>query len=412
MRSQIGYLAGLLIGNSHLQGTSHQNLILGKGRLGQMSKNLLRILTIATMLFAGSIAAVEPAVAGISYQVSFNSNYGSGVMARATIPSTGKALPLAKFIRDDFKFLGWSITKNGPVKYKNRAVIKPKSKLTLYAQWQSKVTAPELFGHDIGNLLWSDSFSGTTGSKVSSANWTTRYCGHDASNGGGSCWGESQYYTPDAIRLDQGNAVITTNRITTKPDNVGECLATPCRFTSGRFDTQGKVSFKYGYIETRMKMPVGGTNWPAFWALGDSMTDVGWPLAGEIDIAEQGGDRPTRASSAVHFSNIDLADCCDNHRYVVGELVGVANYQTDFHTYGLAWKPDELEFFVDRELMFTAPRDNIGENYWAFNAPFFLIFDNATGPFGGSYTGWQSSQTLIDYVRVWQLDGKGTVIKH
>jgi hypothetical protein len=54
----------------------------------------------------------------------------------------------------------------------------------------------------------------------------------------------------------------------------------------------------------------------------------------------------------------------------------------------------------------------MGENYWVFNSPFFLILENATGPFGGEYTGWQSSQTLIDYLRVWQLDGKGMVIKH
>jgi beta-glucanase (GH16 family) len=161
-----------------------------------------------------------------------------------------------------------------------------------------------------------------------------------------------------------------------------------------------------------MKMPVGGANWPAFWALGDSITDVGWPLSGEIDIAEQGGDRPTRNSSAVHYSNLNQATCCDNHRYVVGEIVDEADYTADFHTYGLAWTPNMLQFYVDGELFYTVYPGNMGENYWAFNAPFFLIFDNATGPFGGDYTNWQSSQTVIDYVRVWQLDGKGTVIKH
>jgi beta-glucanase (GH16 family) len=211
---------------------------------------------------------------------------------------------------------------------------------------------------------------------------------------------------------EQGNAVITTKRVTSAPANSGQCLAAPCRFVSGRFDTQGKVSFQYGYIEARIKMPVGGTNWPAFWALGDSITEVGWPLSGEIDIAEQGGDRPTRNSSAVHYSNQDIATCCDNHRYVVGEILDEANYQSDFHTYGMAWTPDLMQFYVDRELYWTVYPGNMGQHYWVFNEPFFLILNNATGPFGGNYTGWQTSETKIDYVRAWQLDGEGTVIRH
>ena len=382
-----------------------------------MPKNLAILWTLLAIVALGTFGVNEKANATSNLIISFNPNYGLGYMENIVTTRSGRSLPANKFTRDDFSFDGWSVSKDGPVKYKNKAVIKPKSKLILYAHWVSKVTPPELLGHDVGKPLWSDSFSGSSGSKVNSANWTTRYCGHDASNGGGSCWGESQYYTPDAIKLDgsvQGNAVITTNRVNSAPANSGPCLAAPCRFTSGRFDTQGKVSFKYGYIETRIKMPVGGANWPAFWAIGDSITTVGWPLSGEIDIAEQGGDRPTRNSSAVHYSDVKLGPntCCDNHRYVVGEIVDEADYTSDFHTYGLAWTPNLLQFYVDRELYYTVYPGNMGQNYWVFNSPFFLILENATGPFGGNYTGWQSSQTLIDYVRVWQLDGKGTVIKH
>ena len=387
------------------------------GRLTLMRVRLIRFITIASFIIAGSAAVVTPADALTTYSITFDANLGSGTMPKTSISSTGANLPAVTFTREDYKFDGWSTIKNGTVKYKDKAVLKAKSKITLYAHWTLDVVKPELLMHTVGSLLWTDTFSGNQGSVVNSKNWTTRYCGHDASNGGGSCWGESQYYTPDAIKLDgsaQGNAVITTNRVNSAPANSGPCLAAPCRFTSGRFDTQGKVSFKYGYIETRMKMPVGGANWPAFWAIGDSITTVGWPLSGEIDIAEQGGDRPSRNSSAVHYSNVKLSPntCCDNARYVVGEIVDEADYTADFHTYGLAWTPNLLQFYVDRELYYTVYPGNMGQNYWVFNSPFFLILENATGPFGGNYTGWQSSQTLIDYVRVWQLDGKGTVIRH
>lgn len=379
-----------------------------------MRRSTLRTVGITLVVLVSSLNLVAQADAVSSHTITFNSNAGLGSMAAVKVPTTGKALPSSKFVRDGFSFAGWALNPTGVVKYKDKAVLKPKGKTTLYARWTSVVPTPTLINYTVGKLLWSESFSGEARSKVSSANWTTRYCGHSPANGGGSCFGESQYYSPDAIALDgsaQGNAVITTTRVTRAPANSGACLAAPCRFVSGRFDTQGKVSFKYGYIEARIKMPVGGTNWPAFWALGDSITELGWPLTGEIDIAEQGGDRPTRNSSAVHYSNQNIATCCDNHRYVMGEILDEANYQSDFHTYGIAWTEDLMQFYVDRELFWTVYPGNVGEHHWAFNEPFFLILNNATGPFGGDYTGWQGSETKIDYVRAWQLDGQGTVTR-
>ncbi len=360
----------------------------------------------------------SPATASTSYfTVTFDANGGSGVMPKQAIPAKGKALLSVKYVRDSHRFIGWSINKTGVVKYLNTSVIKPKSKLTLYAQWKTTVTKPVLLGYQLGKLLWSDSFSGSSGTLIDSTNWTARYCGHSNDNGGGTCHNsEKQWYTPDAIRLDgtaQGNAVITSKKVTVAPTNAGSCLSAPCSFTSGRFDTQKKVSFKYGYIETRIKMPAGGANWPAFWALGDSMSDVGWPLAGEIDIAEQGGNLPMRNSAAVHFSKTNQATCCGNHDYVVGEEKNVTNYQADFHTYGLAWLPDRLEFYVDREVFWTVTPTNV-QGYWVFNKPFFLILNNAVGGsagFGGNYTGWSESKTIIDYVRAWELNGQGSVVK-
>jgi len=357
------------------------------------------------------------AAAATSYTVTFNANGGSGVMAKQTLPAKGKALSAVKFTLDSHRFIGWSLTKSGPVRYYNQSVVNPKSKLNLYAQWKATVVAPTLLGHKLGKLLWSDSFTGKSGGLINSTNWTARYCGHGSENGGGTCHNsEKQWYTPDAIRLDgtpQGNAVITTKKVSVAPSDAGECKSPPCSYTSGRFDTQEKVSFKYGYIEARIKMPAGGANWPAFWALGDAMTDVGWPLAGEIDIAEQGGNLPMRNSAAVHFSKTNVATCCGNHSYVVGEEVNQANYQQDFHTYGLAWQPNRLEFYVDREVFWTVTPANV-QGQWVFNEPFFLILNNAVGGnvgFGGSYTGWLESKTVIDYVHAWQLNGQGSVVK-
>jgi uncharacterized repeat protein (TIGR02543 family) len=385
-----------------------------------MRAKFLGILTATVIVFAGLAAPnlSNPAsAAATSYTVTFDANGGTGVMAKQIISVKGKALTANKFVKDAHRFSGWSLTRTGSVKYFNSAVVKPKSKLTLYAKWTVNVSTPVLNGLTVGKLLWSDSFSGKTGGLLDSSNWTARYCGHENDNGGGTCHNnEKQWYTPDAVRLDgssQGNAVITTKKVTAAPANSGSCLNPPCSFSSGRFDTQKKVSFKYGYIETRMKMPAGGGNWPAFWALGDSMSQVGWPLAGEIDIAEQGGNLPMRNSAAVHFSNTNNATCCGNHRYISEDVVNLGNYQSGFHTYGLAWLPNRLEFYVDRELFWTVIPSNV-QGHWAFNEPFFLIFNNAvqgSAGFGGNYSGWAESKTEIDYVHAWQLNGQGSVVK-
>ena len=264
--------------------------------------------------------------------------------------------------------------------------------------------------HAIGEVIWAEEFNNN--SALDSKIWTTRYCGHDANNGGGTCHNnESQYYLPEAVSVDKsGNAVITTKYVTSKP-SVGTCLGGKCAFTSGRFDTQEKVSFLYGYVEARIKMPKGSGNWPAFWMLGTNITSIGWPNSGEVDIAEGFGNAKTRASSAIHYST-NGSGCCDNHlydhiRYDIGQ-----DYSADFHTYGLAWLPNEIKFYVDRKLTLRTSSATIRSALWPFNTPNFLILNNAVSyfdGFGGAWDGWQSSEMLIDYVRQYKIDGRGEV---
>ncbi len=379
------------------------------------TKTALTAFSVITTLLLGAIQ-YSPASAATKYTITFKANGGDGVMSKQSAASSGTKLTTNKYSLFERAFAGWALTATGAVKYKNGAIIKPTKNTTLYARWSWARTLPILSGHQVGALLWSDEFTAKSGSPVDATSWTARYCGHEDTNGGGTCHNdEPQWYTPDALRTDgtgQGNMVITTKRVSSTPTDAGPCLTSACYYTSGRFDTQGKVSFQYGYIEARMQMPVGGANWPAFWALGDSMSSVGWPLAGEIDIAEEGGNLPMRASSAVHYSTVNQATCCGNHLYEYSQLLNVANYQTSFHTYGLAWSPSKMEFYVDRQLFWTVTPSTLRSNVWSFNSPFFLILNNATGPFGGNWDGWSQSQTKIDYVRAWKLDGQGTVTKH
>ena len=273
---------------------------------------------------------------------------------------------------------------------------------------------PKIAGLVIGKLLWSDDFAGQAGSQASSTSWTPRRCGHAASNGGGTCHNnEQQYYIPEAIAQDgsvNGNLIITTKRITQPPTNAGICYVGLCSFTSGRLDTQGKLSFKYGFIESRIKMPAGSGNWPAFWMLGDNINQVGWPYSGEMDIVEIHSDRPSITTSATHFSATDTPNtCCDNHRFVFDEVnFGRVNVSSDFHTYAIAWLPNSISYYFDGQLVGSATPSRVSGK-WVFNEKFFLILNNAVGSFGGSWANLQSSTMSIDWVRSYQLNGYGEV---
>jgi len=283
---------------------------------------------------------------------------------------------------------------------------------------KAEAEKPKVQGLIIGNLLWSDDFKGSKDSAIDSKNWSARNCHRTPSGmGGGACFdSEVVYYAPSAIKLDgseDGAAVISTTRITgALQSDVGACLTSSCAFVSGRFDTQGKVAFQYGFIEARIKMPVGSGNHPAFWMLGENINQVGWPTSGEMDITEIHGNDPYTTTSATHYStSYSPNNCCSNHFYKVASLGVGADVSAGYHTYAVAWLPDSISYYVDNRLISTTTPQNLG-GYWSFNDKFFLILNNAVNAsFSGSWANLQSSTMSIDWVRSYQLNGQGQVFR-
>jgi len=277
---------------------------------------------------------------------------------------------------------------------------------------------PKVAGLVIGKLLWSDDFVGAKDSAINSSNWSARNCHRTpAGMGGGACFdSEVVYYAPSAITLDgsdDGAAVISTKRITgALPSDAGKCLTAYCAFVSGRFDTHGKVSFQYGFIEARIKMPAGSGNHPAFWMLGDNINQVGWPYSGEMDITEIHGNDPMATTSATHYSTTNSPNtCCGNHQYKVAALGVGADVTAGYHTYAVGWMPNSISYYVDNRLISTTTPSNLG-GLWVFNSKFFLILNNAVNEgFSGSWQNLQSSSMTIDWVRSYQINGYGEVFK-
>ena len=89
-------------------------------------------------------------------------------------------------------------------------------------------------------------------------------------------------------------------------------------------------------------------------------------------------------------------------------MVPLKTAEEDFHTYGITWTPDSMDFYLDdpENVVNTyAPEVKTAEN-WPFDAPFFLIMNFAVGGAWGGQKGvdeniWPQSM-IVDYVRVYQ----------
>ena len=264
-------------------------------------------------------------------------------------------------------------------------------------------------------LLWSDEFNGKKGSAPSAKTWSREI--------GGGGWGNSerQYYTDKALNAAMdgaGRLVITAKRISNEyAEQVGDDPGTEdilnrcseCQFTSARMKTARKVSFQYGRVEARMKLPQGVGTWPAFWMLGGDLLDgVPWPECGEIDIMEFRGDIPDQATSAIHGPTTPQGSGL-GARYL-----SMAPLSDGYHTYAIEWKKNSIDFIVDGRVNGTYSSRDTGARGWVYNQEFFIILNLAMG---GTYAGEYIDPTLnqaqlnIDYIRFYSVNGVGKVIK-
>lgn len=264
-------------------------------------------------------------------------------------------------------------------------------------------------------LLWSDEFNGKKGARPSAKVWSAEI--------GGGGWGNSerQYYTDKSANASMdgaGRLIITADRISNEyAEQIGTVPGTEdilnrcseCQFTSARLKTARKLSFMYGRVEARIKMPVGVGTWPAFWMLGGDLLDgVPWPECGEIDIMEFRGDISDRATHALHGPTTPK-----------GSGLGAAflSYEplsNGFHTYAIEWKKDRIDFIVDGRVNGTFSVADTGRRGWVYNQEFFLILNLAMG---GTYAGEYIDPTLnqaqlsVDYIRFYSVNGVGKVLK-
>ncbi|MBT8305647.1 MAG: glycoside hydrolase family 16 protein [Maribacter sp.] len=230
-------------------------------------------------------------------------------------------------------------------------------------------------------LIWEENFDGDS---LNESSWNYEL-GDGCPNLCG--WGnnEVQVYTKSNHSFRDGFLHISAK----KEDSL---------ITSTRITTKDKFEFKYGRVEARAKLPVGKGVWPAFWMLGSNISEVGWPLCGEIDILEYVGKEPNMIFTSLHTQ--------DSHGNTINtKKTRIADIEEGFHTYMVDWSPDKIEFSVDDDLLYTFDPKERSRAVWPFDKPFYLILNLAIG---GNFGGPDIDDSIfpqdfvIDYIRVYQ----------
>ena len=243
--------------------------------------------------------------------------------------------------------------------------------------------------------VWSDEFDGPAGAAIDTTKW--RY---DIGDGcPGVCgWGnnEKEYYRSDTSNIAQNGQGQLQIVARVAPAGL-TCYYGPCRYTSAKITTNGKMFADQGRVEARIKLAAGQGLWPAFWMLGKNIGTVGWPTCGELDIMENRGSNPSLMSSAVHGPGYS-----GNTPFVHAQGAVV----TDFHVYAVQWDSLGISFFVDSILHYVVGRGTVQQRgNWVFDQQFFVILNLAIG---GNFDGDPQSDTifpatmLVDYVRVYK----------
>jgi beta-glucanase (GH16 family) len=229
-------------------------------------------------------------------------------------------------------------------------------------------------------LVWSDEFTGST---IDDSKWKF---------GTGATNDNVHYYTNRSENINIVDNVL--NIIALKESYNG------FSYTSALIKT--KISWRYGRIEARIKLPATNGFVPAFWMLPEDDIYGWWPNSGEIDIMEHPTNQVSTIYGTVHTEKYNLFAGVDPPQ---GSNIEIPDAETEFHIYAAEWTEDQIDFYVDDQLYYSFINDNDGSATWPFDRSFYIILNLAVG---GGWVGDPDQTTVfpaimeVDYVRVYQ----------
>lgn len=213
-------------------------------------------------------------------------------------------------------------------------------------------------------------------------------------------WDKASGFSKDNLIVEGGFAKLRYEKKTGHHND--DPKAKKFDYTTGFLDTYDKWTQRYGYLETRTKLPRSPGLWPAFWLMPDRGAAAGekWKRqstgegAMEFDIVEhltRWG--PYRYNIAMHWDGYGKG-----HKAIGTSNVYIQPDKDGFVTTGLLWLPGSAVYYFNGVEVARWETDRMS------NIQSHLMY---TLPQGG----WDNNEVddkqlpadfVIDYVRVWQ----------
>ncbi len=187
---------------------------------------------------------------------------------------------------------------------------------------------------------------------------------------------DSWYYSPDAIAIEDGrlNLFILQDYAQDPP------------YSSGSITTRGKMTFEYGRLDIRAKMPRGQGITTSIQLITDNAERLP-----SLTIAEVDGARPDELyNRIVPIESGDLAQS--------SKVSTVADTSDDFHIYTIEWSEQTVAYYMDSVLLFT-------ESHSILQQPMYLSIHAQVGGEGmlePDHTTVFPNVMQVDYIRYYR----------
>ncbi|MEY3895000.1 MAG: hypothetical protein RLZZ214_519 [Verrucomicrobiota bacterium] len=213
-------------------------------------------------------------------------------------------------------------------------------------------------------------------------------------------WDKRTHFSKDNVIVKDGNLILRVERKTGRHNDKPDGKETD--YATGFAGTYGKWVQRYGYFESRLKLPSAPCLWPAFWLMpdrgegkGDQGARQSTNFGGmEFDIVEQLSIYGTqRFNLAMHFDGYGAA-----HKVTGSGSIYVPADKDGFLVVGLLWTPDSAILYGNGKEVARWINPRIS------SIPSCFLLDHVTG-------GWETellddaqlpADFVLDYVRAWQ----------
>jgi len=189
--------------------------------------------------------------------------------------------------------------------------------------------------------------------------------------------------------------------------------------------TRDRMSFRYGYLEMRARVPYRHGAWPSFWmqSAPPPLRKADW--MSEIDIFESFSSSNSVVANLHKWRGMTHVmlpggEGSPKRAYTFRNPRKMLN--REFHVYAMDWTPESISFFVDGECFMTVPIDEANDfapgaisGMQGFHDLHYVILNNEIFTPGHGWCPPEKRITAedkfpidyyVDWIRLYQRDGE------